>query len=140
MQRLNNLLQVAGFNHTRYLDLGGADHLDAHAFIRDDLEHLGGNPRVANHPGADNRYLDQTVLGSHFTVRQYAVQPLDDFFGLLKIAKRYSEGEICRLVLYSALHDNVNIHALIGQLAEYLGEYPGTSGTPRILIRATFLS
>src|SRR5437660_1714620 len=53
VQGLDGPLDVLGPHHTADADRGRGDHLDVHALVGEDLEHLGGHAGVGLHARAD---------------------------------------------------------------------------------------
>src|SRR5262245_66354673 len=46
-------------------DLGGGDHLDVHALLRERVEHASGHPGLAAHAHAPDRDLGHAIVGCH---------------------------------------------------------------------------
>ena len=63
MQGLDRKFHIFPINQHRYFDLGGCNHLDVDALVRQHFEHFGGHTGVAAHADANDGDLGHIRVG-----------------------------------------------------------------------------
>ena len=75
-------------------DLGGGDHLDVDAFLRQRREHAPRHAGVAAHAHADDRDLGHPVVGDDALGPDLAGDPREHALGALPVAARQGERDV----------------------------------------------
>src|SRR5207253_10189499 len=100
VQHAHGELGVLLLDHHGDLDLGGRDHLDVDALLRQGAEHLRGDAGVRAHAHADDRHLgDLLVAGDVAALDVRLHLAFEDLHRLGVVAAVHGEGHVGHAVV-----------------------------------------